>query len=127
MPHPFNQALLITLAVSRYSFQIKFYKELPLSDSHIVKGRKMGVSIISKYPFVQSEIFMLENPHITKTSETGVVYTSHEKGFLITRIQTRAGEICCVTGHQTGFYICSLLIAKYIIITSPIRTSWNIN
>ncbi len=82
----------------------KFYKELPLSDSHIVKGRKMGVSIISKYPFVQSEIFMLENPHITKTSETGVVYTSHEKGFLITRIQTRAGEICCVTGHCFPFH-----------------------
>lgn len=83
---------------------LKFYKELPLSDSHIVKGRKMGVSIVSKYPFVQSEIFMLENPHITKTSKSGVIYKSHEKGFLISQIQTKAGEICCVTGHCFPFH-----------------------
>ncbi len=83
---------------------LTFYEELPLSDSHIVKGRKMGVSIISKYPFVKREVFMLENPDITKISETGTVYKSHEKGFLISAIQTNSGEICCVTGHCFPFH-----------------------
>lgn len=83
---------------------LKFYRELPLSDSHIVKGRKMGVSIISKYPFISDEIFMLENPNITKVSKSGTVYKSHEKGFLITKIQTSTEEICCVTGHCFPFH-----------------------
>lgn len=83
---------------------LKYYNELMLSDSHIVKGRKMGVSIISKYPFVESEIFMLENPNISKILKSGVVYKSHEKGFLISKVQTNIGEICCVTGHCIPFH-----------------------
>lgn len=83
---------------------LKFYTELSLSDSHIVVGRKMGISIISKYPFVQSEAFMLENPGITKVLKSGEIYYSHDKGFLISRIQTDAGELCCATGHCFPFH-----------------------
>lgn len=83
---------------------LKFYKELMLSDSHIVKGRKMGISVISKFPITKSEIFMLENPNITKVSKSGTVFKSHEKGFLITKLQSSVGEICCVTGHCFPFH-----------------------
>lgn len=84
---------------------LKYYKELSLSDSHIVKGRKMGVSIISRFPIIESEVFMLENPNITKISNSGSIYKSHEKGFLITKVQnTSIGEICCVTGHCFPFH-----------------------
>lgn len=83
---------------------LKFYTELLLSDSHVVAGRKMGISIISKYPFVQSEEFMLENPSITKVLKSGEIYYSHDKGFLISRIQTDRGELCCVTGHCFPFH-----------------------
>ncbi len=84
---------------------LKNYKEILLSDCHKVEGRKMGVSIISRYPFIQSDIFMLENPKLTKTFESGKVYKSHDKGFLVTTIQTGAGEICCVTGHCVPFHL----------------------
>ena len=83
---------------------LKYYKELMLSDSHIVHGRKMGVSILSKYPIVDSEVFMLENPNITCISKSGSLYVSHEKGFLITKVLTDEGEICCVTGHCIPYH-----------------------
>lgn len=83
---------------------LKFYEELALSDSHIMKGREMGISIVSRFPITQSRVFMLENPNIVRTLESGDVYRSHEKGFLITKIQTDTGELCCVTGHCFPFH-----------------------
>lgn len=83
---------------------LKFYRELMLSDSHIVKGRKMGVSIVSRFPINFSEAFMLENPHLTKIVKPGIIYKSHEKGFLISILQTDMSEICCVTGHCLPFH-----------------------
>ena len=83
---------------------LKFYKELMLSDSHVVKGRKMGVSLISRFPIISSEVFMLSNPHITKMSESGMILQSHEKGFLILKLQVDMSEVCCVTGHCIPFH-----------------------
>lgn len=83
---------------------LRYFKELLLSDSHIVNGRKMGVSIISRFPFTDSEIFMLENPNITHITKSGAIYISHEKGFLITKVCADNGEVCCVTGHCLPFH-----------------------
>lgn len=83
---------------------LQFYVELSLSESHVVAGRKMGISIVSRYPFIQSESFMLENPGITKVLESGEIFYSHDKGFLISRVQTDIGELCCVTGHCFPFH-----------------------
>lgn len=111
---------------------LKFYKELVLSDSHIVKGRKMGVSVLSRFPINFSEVFMLANPQITKVSKSGAIYKSHEKGFLISKLQIGKTEVYCVTGHCFPFhsfdrnimdfkYIYSALDEKLITLDNEIK------
>lgn len=83
---------------------LKYYMEWMLSDSHIVTGRKMGVAIASKFPITESRRFRLENPNIVHRLDSGEIYRSHEKGFLIVEIRTDAGRICCVSGQCIPFH-----------------------
>ena len=79
---------------------LKYYIECMLSDSHIVTGRKMGVAIVSKFPITESQRFRLENPNIVHRMDSGGIYRSHEKGFLITEVKTDEGKICCVSASR---------------------------
>lgn len=92
---------------------LKYYKDLTLSDSHIVKDRKMGVSILSKYPITKMERFFLDDPNILQKDQYGLVVKSHKKGFLITKLQLDTVEICCVTGHCIPFHSFEIDVMDY--------------
>ncbi|MDD6211529.1 MAG: endonuclease/exonuclease/phosphatase family protein [Clostridiales bacterium] len=81
----------------------EYYQELPLSPSHILPGKTMGVGIVSKYAFAKIETMILPNPEITY-NKNGKILVSHNKGFLMTEIMVGDQRIHFITGHCFPFH-----------------------
>lgn len=90
--------------------ELKYAVDYELSDSHINIGSRMGVSIISKYPIEEYEYLPLENPHLIYSKKDGRTLYSHDKGFLITKIQ----DFFLITGHCLPFYAFHADIHDYL-------------
>lgn len=86
----------------RENTDLKYSSQLETSPSHINIGSMMGVVTCSKYPIEKDKVIMLENPHIEyKRSET-VTWVMHDKGFIISYINSI--PLVIVNGHGMPFF-----------------------
>ncbi len=80
---------------------LHFIVEFELSDSHINIGSKMGVAICSKYEIEKYTFLKLENPELTYKESENKTYFSHDKGFIMAKIN----DCILATGHCLPFHI----------------------
>lgn len=79
---------------------LKYYIEYELSDSHINKGCRMGITICSKYDIETKELIPLPNPNLKKVVDENTVFFSHDKGFINVKIK----QFNIVSGHCVPFH-----------------------
>lgn len=83
--------------------ELKYSAQLETSPSHINIGSMMGVVTCSKYPIEEEKAVMFENPHIEyKKSET-VTWVMHDKGFIVSYINSI--PLVIVNGHGMPFFV----------------------
>lgn len=80
---------------------LKHRVEFELSDSHINIGARIGITICSKHKIENTELFLLDNPHLIYQKDKHKTYYSHDKGFIFTDIKGYK----IITGHCCPFHI----------------------
>lgn len=73
------------------------------ADSHIEKGQKLGLAILSKYPISSFNFEFFINPKFQKVSENGEIEFSHDKGVLTAVLQIEKEKLEVKTLHMVPF------------------------
>lgn len=71
--------------------------------SFLFEGGMVGISLFSKKELHNTELVFFTNPNLTTTSETGKVYRSFDKGFLVAECVYHEKKFSIVTGHSISF------------------------
>lgn len=79
--------------------------DFSLSYSHVIESRKMGITILSKYPIAHYEKKYLNNPNLISYTDSGIKMISHDKGFIVADILAGGYLIKYVGGHFFPFYL----------------------
>lgn len=98
--------------------EFKYFKELPLDDSHHIKKKnlKIGISIISRHEIIESKINLLTNPNI-EVQKKNEVWKSHDKGFISIKINIPPiGDVNIISIHLLPFHRFNIDINDYRII-----------
>ncbi len=82
---------------------LKHYYAYDTYDSYLFHGGRGGVAIFSKYALQNVESTMFYNPDMTKTSSTGEVYHSFDKGIIKAEVETGGKTYTIITGHAMAF------------------------
>ena len=67
--------------------------DFELDSSHLISDYKMGLSIISRYPLFDSHGVLFANPNAEKRQENGVVWKTHDKGVITSRVRLENGKV----------------------------------
>lgn len=79
--------------------QLKYYKNFEVSECHIIRDAKLCISIMSKYPIVDTYTGFFPNPNLKMTTTSGNTYSIFDKGYIICDIDIN-GEIVRVFNHH---------------------------
>jgi len=74
-----------------------------LSDCNLVKDTNAGIAILSKYPINESSSKLFTNPKLSKTTSSGAIYGTYDKGCLVANIQAGDMVINVITNHGFPF------------------------
>lgn len=74
-----------------------------LSDCNLVKDTDAGIAILSKYPINESSSKLFTNPKLSKTTSSGAVYETYDKGCLVASVQIDHKDINIITNHGFPF------------------------
>jgi endonuclease/exonuclease/phosphatase family metal-dependent hydrolase len=74
-----------------------------LSDCNLVKDTMAGIAILSKYKINESNNQLFINPKLSKTTSSGAVYGTYDKGCLTANIQVGDKTINVITNHGFPF------------------------
>lgn len=80
---------------------LKYEENFELSPCHIIKDTECGLAILSKYPIESSIKQLFTNPMLSKTTSSGNVYYTFDKGFLLSKI--KVGNKCLNVLTHHGF------------------------
>ena len=88
---------------------LKYFVQFELSDSHINKKSRMGVTIVSKYKIENSEKKLFDNPNVTYfNKEKNKTYRPADKGIIMADIN----GLRVVSGHGIPFYAFRIALDK---------------
>ena len=82
---------------------LKYYYTYSTYDSFLFNGGRAGVAIFSKYEMFDKELTLFGNPDMTKTSSSGIVYHSFDKGIIKAKTEIQGKKYCIITGHAMAF------------------------
>jgi len=85
------------------STNLKYEEHFELSPCHIIENTECGVAILSKYPIVNSIKKLFTNPMLSKTTSSGNVYYTFDKGFLMSDININNKHLNILTHHGFPF------------------------
>lgn len=81
---------------------LKYSSSLETCPSHINIGSMMGVVTCSKFLIDKEKIVMFENPHIEYKKSDTVTWVMHDKGFIISYIDSL--PLVITNGHGMPFF-----------------------
>lgn len=81
------------------STNFKYEEHFELSPCHIIENTECGVAILSKYPIINSIKKLFTNPMLSKTTKSGNVYYTFDKGFLMSDININNNHLNILTHH----------------------------
>lgn len=73
------------------------------ADSHLEEGQALGQAIISRYPIVQREFVLFENPKLTMDAPNGGVWVMHDKGVTRCSLSVEGRMLDVATVHMPPF------------------------
>ena len=79
--------------------KLKYSEMFELSPCNLVKGAKCGLAILSKYPIDKSQKNIFKNPKLSKTTASGNVYYTYDKGWLLCAININNKTLEILTHH----------------------------
>ena len=82
---------------------LKHYCTHSTYDSYLFSGGRVGVAIFSKYKIFNKELTLFGNPDMTKTSSSGIVYHSFDKGIIKVEVEIQGKKYNIITGHAMAF------------------------
>jgi endonuclease/exonuclease/phosphatase family metal-dependent hydrolase len=82
---------------------LKYYCNHSTYGSYLFSGGQVGVAIFSKYKIADKELALFGNPDMTKTSSSGIVYHSFDKGIIRVGVEIQGKKYNIITGHAMAF------------------------
>jgi len=83
--------------------QLKNVCFIELSECNLVKDTNAGIAILSRYFINESKSKLFKNPKLSKTTSSGAIYGTYDKGFLVANIQVNDRNINVITNHGFPF------------------------
>ena len=96
-----GEQILINLI--RSNTKLKHYYAAATCPSFLFQGGHIGISIFSKEEILHTDLSYFSNPNLTKTSATGKVYKSFDKGIISAAFKYHNKAFFIITGHAIGF------------------------
>lgn len=78
---------------------LKYYDSYELSECNIVKNTNCGLAILSKYPIRLVKKDFFPNPNLAKTTCSGNIYYTYDKGYMICEFEKDGKNIKILTHH----------------------------
>jgi endonuclease/exonuclease/phosphatase family metal-dependent hydrolase len=76
-----------------------YFASRSVSDSHLVEGAFLGLSILSRAPIEKLAFRFAPNPALSAVGPNGKLWRLHDKGHLVARMITEAGRVSVINGH----------------------------
>lgn len=82
---------------------LKYFNKIELSESHIVKNHKMGLSVLSKYPISHLSTLYSE-PNVILMHKSNRLENLHSKGFAAYTVSIENKKVTLINGHWFPFH-----------------------
>lgn len=77
----------------------KYFREYPISRSHLDESAYLTLSILSKYKIAEWKTDKFENPQLKSTGPNGQEWNLFDKGWCSCNTQTLFGDVTILNGH----------------------------